>query len=374
MGIFDWLGTSTTNQAQTAQTNPYAPASGPLNSLLKYAGNFDPNLSGTENTALSTLSGNAGYGGSQFAPAITGAANSMLSGGGAMDQSGMINNAYNQYQQAMNPYATGQMSGLNSPEMQNLLDTIQNRVGGGINQMFAASGRDGSGMNQKTYGSGVAEGLAQPLFQQYNQDNANRLAAITGQYGAGMNTGGILSGFNQNANANKMQGIGASDYATQAQNYGPMQQMAIEAQRRGIPLSTMQNLMGIVSPAAQAFGTTTGTTQGTQTMSPVQTFATGMSGFGNFLNGGGNAANAARAFGSDIRLKHDISLLRRLSNGLGLYRFKYNGSDEPFVGVMAQEVEKVRPDAVIRGKDGFLRVYYDRLGLRMQTWADWKAA
>jgi hypothetical protein len=77
---------------------------------------------------------------------------------------------------------------------------------------------------------------------------------------------------------------------------------------------------------------------------------------------------------SDIRAKHAISLLGQLDNGLGLYRFSYLGSDQAYVGVMAQEVESLRPDAVIHGGDGYLRVDYDKLGLHMQTWEDWIAA
>ena len=41
---------------------------------------------------------------------------------------------------------------------------------------------------------------------------------------------------------------------------------------------------------------------------------------------------------------------------------------------MAQEVETVRPDAVTRGPDGYLRVYYDKLGISMQTFDEWRAA
>ena len=41
---------------------------------------------------------------------------------------------------------------------------------------------------------------------------------------------------------------------------------------------------------------------------------------------------------------------------------------------MAQEVQAVMPDAVVRGSDGYLRVFYDRLGLRMQSWEDWVAS
>jgi hypothetical protein len=77
---------------------------------------------------------------------------------------------------------------------------------------------------------------------------------------------------------------------------------------------------------------------------------------------------------SDLRAKHDIALLGHLDNGLGFYRFSYNGSDAAYVGVMAQEVEAIMPDAVVRGDDGYLRVNYGRLGLHMQTWDEWVAA
>ena len=76
---------------------------------------------------------------------------------------------------------------------------------------------------------------------------------------------------------------------------------------------------------------------------------------------------------SDMMLKHDISLLGRLDNGLGFYRFSYNGSDKAYVGVMAQEVQGVMPDAVTRGGDGYLRVYYEKLGLTFRTYHDWLA-
>jgi hypothetical protein len=67
-------------------------------------------------------------------------------------------------------------------------------------------------------------------------------------------------------------------------------------------------------------------------------------------------------------------LLGRLDNGLGFYRFAYHGSDRAYVGVMAQEVQPVAPEAVVRGRDGYLRVRYDRLGLTFQTYERWIAA
>ena len=72
-------------------------------------------------------------------------------------------------------------------------------------------------------------------------------------------------------------------------------------------------------------------------------------------------------------MKHDIVLLGRLDNGLGYYRFSYLGSSKAYVGVMAQEVERLMPDAVTRGSDGYLRVYYEKLGLKFRTYRDWLA-
>src|SRR5258707_8439302 len=67
---------------------------------------------------------------------------------------------------------------------------------------------------------------------------------------------------------------------------------------------------------------------------------------------------------SDMMLKHDIFLIGHLDNSLGFYRFSYNDSDKVYVGVIAQEVQTVMPAAVVRGSDGYLRVFYDKLGLR----------
>jgi hypothetical protein len=83
------------------------------------------------------------------------------------------------------------------------------------------------------------------------------------------------------------------------------------------------------------------------------------------------AANAASRIASDIRLKQDIVRLDRLPNGLPLYRYRYIGDATFYVGVMAQDVAKRVPAAVVRGRDGFFQVDYGLLGLRLQTLADW---
>lgn len=92
-------------------------------------------------------------------------------------------------------------------------------------------------------------------------------------------------------------------------------------------------------------------------------------GGGGFRGGGGGRGGGGRR--SDIAAKHDIALLGHLGNGLGYYRFSYNGSDRVYVGVMAQEVQQIMPQAVVRDRDGYLRVFYDKIGVKFQTYEHW---
>jgi hypothetical protein len=97
----------------------------------------------------------------------------------------------------------------------------------------------------------------------------------------------------------------------------------------------------------------------------------GGGGFGGGRGGGGRGGGGRR---SDMRLKHDIVLVGRLDDGLGYYRFVYNGGHTAYVGVMAQEVRTVAPDAVTRGPDGYMRVSYELLGLPFETYDQWVAS
>ncbi|MGB6447353.1 MAG: tail fiber domain-containing protein, partial [Xanthobacteraceae bacterium] len=96
-------------------------------------------------------------------------------------------------------------------------------------------------------------------------------------------------------------------------------------------------------------------------------------GGGGGFRGGGGRGGGGRGGGrrSDIRLKHGIVYLGRLDDGLGFYRFSYNGSDTSYVGVMAQDVQSVMPQAVFAGRDGYLRVNYQKLGLTFETYNAW---
>jgi hypothetical protein len=75
---------------------------------------------------------------------------------------------------------------------------------------------------------------------------------------------------------------------------------------------------------------------------------------------------------SDARLKTDIERVGRLPNGIPLHRFRYRFSPDVFVGVLAQEVREVVPEAVHVGLAGVMRVDYQRLGTRLLAWSEWE--
>lgn len=76
------------------------------------------------------------------------------------------------------------------------------------------------------------------------------------------------------------------------------------------------------------------------------------------LAGAGGALSAL----SDPRLKKDVTLIGYREDGLGLYSYTYIWEDTPRVGVMADEVEKLRPEALGPTIAGFKTVDYGKLG------------
>lgn len=71
----------------------------------------------------------------------------------------------------------------------------------------------------------------------------------------------------------------------------------------------------------------------------------------------GSAATAGIKY-SDRRLKSDIRRVGTLDNGLPIYSYRLNGSPVTELGVMADEVEAVNPNAVFEQPDGYKMVDY----------------
>ena len=79
------------------------------------------------------------------------------------------------------------------------------------------------------------------------------------------------------------------------------------------------------------------------------------------LSGSTTTTTAPQSFFSDARLKEDIKQVGTAKNGLPIYTFKYKGDDaeQTHIGYMAQDVEKVHPEAVGESH-GYKTVDYDK--------------
>ena len=88
---------------------------------------------------------------------------------------------------------------------------------------------------------------------------------------------------------------------------------------------------------------------------------------GSVVGAGGRYATAG-ATASDIRLKTNIDQVGfDAQTKLPIYEFAYKAAPTlRYRGVMAQDVEKVYPQAVVAGADGYKRVRYDVLGMSME--------
>ncbi len=186
-----------------------------------------------------------------------------------------------------------------NPALQGYLSTIANDVQNRVNGMFAGAGRDLSGANQMALARGITEGQAPVLLDAYSRARADQLGAQDKLYGAGGQTAGLLSQLDQQRLANQQAGIGASDAALQAQNYGPMQQLAIEAQRRGIPLQNLQQLAGIGVPIAGLGSSSTGT-KTTETSTPFNPMSLAPLALAPFTGGTSLMGMGAGALGSGL--------------------------------------------------------------------------
>lgn len=203
----------------------------------------------------------------------------------------------------------------------------------------------------------------------YYQGGNLNLAGLTGQANA-------LSGAGSLAN----QGYQVGGQLLNTANYGFGQgltgvESAINAapSLAGYPANAYQSSytagMTPLETYASIIGGPIGGT-GTQTTTQpyyTNTTANVLGGLGGALGLGQLGAQAAgySSLGalfaaSDRRVKQDIEPVGRLANGLTVYRFRYVGANDNRLGLMADEVERVHPEAVITlgGEDGLKLVNY----------------
>lgn len=122
----------------------------------------------------------------------------------------------------------------------------------------------------------------------------------------------------------------------------------------------LDRLFGLQNIGLNAGQLVAGAGQQSQSQSTGWSRSSSSPGIGQFI--GQVAAGAAAR--SDIRLKENIKKIGRLDNGLGVYNYNYIGDDKLWVGVMAQEVAAIMPEALgPHTLDGYMTVNYDKINL-----------
>ena len=69
---------------------------------------------------------------------------------------------------------------------------------------------------------------------------------------------------------------------------------------------------------------------------------------------------------SDVRLKDNIQKIGRSIEGYNIYKFRYNNSTQEYTGVMAQEVQRKKPEAVAKLNDDTYVVDYSQIDVEFR--------
>jgi hypothetical protein len=244
------------------------------------------------------------------------------------------------------------------------LGQVQDVMGQGFNPNLPSTG-----MNP---GQSYQDAYMQRLAPQLAQSRESTTAALANQ--------GIAPGTQAYENAMRQQAIKENDLLLGAttQGFGVGQQANQQAYNQALtnynlPLNTLSALRtgaqvqnpSFVNSAQQA------TTGGADLLGAAQMgynaqmgdFNAKQAAQANFNQGLMGLGGAGIMAASDIRMKENIEKVGNL-NGLNVYEFDYKPEfkDEAgygrFIGVMAQEVETVRPDAVVTRADGYKMVNY----------------
>ena len=230
----------------------------------------------------------------------------------------MYNNAFNQAQQQM-------------------YGTANNMAGLGVSNAQSNANRDLTAQSTNASNS-LQAGVA---------NAANKLASQQFNANLGLQNNSQAMQLAQQQLANRAQGLNilGTGNALQDQNY--QQQMGLLGAPNDYNWNNLNRYASIITPGAGLGSTSSSSSK--ENPGALQTIGTL-----------GNLAMTGMMLFSDERLKTDIRKVGETQGGLGIYTFRYKAGGPVQMGVIAQEVEKVIPEAVSE-VDGFKVVDYSKV-------------
>jgi hypothetical protein len=257
-----------------------------------------------------------------------------------------------------------------SPYTQNVIDATMRDIGRerdvALNELGASATAAGAFGGSR---QGVAEAETRRAFAETAADTAARLREAGYTQAAGMAQADLAAraaaaqGGLGTAGARLQQeitGLGAAMAAGEAERTLSQQEQDALYEQYMLAMQYPLTQFGVLTGAAGAVPSGYGTTTKTE-RDPMGTL-------GGVLGGIGSAGQGFGAMGwmpfSDARLKENIQHLGQVGD-FNLYTWDWNeegiaaGAEVmPTYGVIAQEVEQIRPEYVIMGEDGYRRVDY----------------
>lgn len=238
----------------------------------------------------------------------------------------------------------GSIAAANLARQQGL--AAQQAQGGLLSQGYgqalqAAQQQQGVGLQAGQANRAAMQQLSPQLLQIGQQAFQQPMAAAQAQQGLGQGLLGYgqnvaqgLSGLGQQgtqtglASGQALLGAGTLEQQTQQQLNAALQNQY--QQQQGYPFQIAQFLANIAYGGGPLYGSTTSGVTGSPT-----------------------------PFFSDERVKEDITEIGRTHDGQKIIKFKYKGSNQPQIGLSAQDVEKHHPEAVSETPEGIKAVDYD---------------
>jgi len=105
---------------------------------------------------------------------------------------------------------------------------------------------------------------------------------------------------------------------------------------------------------------TAGSIYGSQAAANAQMWGSAMGAVGAVGGGLGTGWATGLAQKSVKRLKEYMVKIGKIDD-INIYKFNFIGKNVTEIGVIAQEIQEIKPECVITGEDGYLRVKYDKL-------------
>lgn len=244
-----------------------------------------------------------------------------------------------------------------SPEMQRVHSGLLNQAGSVVGNLSSEPMR-----SFDDYRAQSLEALMGRMNPMFDRDRASMETRLANQ-GIGMGArayGSAQDDFSRGVNDARLGAIAAS-----GDEQARMMQM--DAARRAQPINEITALLSGSQVANPQFavnrpsGIATTDVGGLINQNFQQRQGNYQSQMGNWQSGIGGLFGMGAAFLSDERAKTDVRKVGETDDGLPIFTYRYKTGGPRQMGVMAQDVQRKNPDAVVRRGDGLLAVDYGKV-------------